>query len=307
MKIIGYILLFAVVFIFSAMTTLKIKIGVPQKLLKVRWNDDVGKKYRDLEYPNQNGNRYDLYIPSDINKADDQALILFIHGGGFTGGSKASGDGWCKFLASNGYITASMDYTVHNKKHSSNINLMNEEITSCVRAIKKKCADMGINLTKMATTGESAGGCLAMLYAFSNGESSEIPVKFVFQLTGPAHFEPSAWGHKDDITAAAFISTMSGKIVTADDIKRGDTDDIWKSISPAYLITESSVPLLCGYGPRDTIVPPHIKLPLFEALDRCQINYDYIEYPNSNHVMCHDLDKSQEYIDSALMYCKKYF
>lgn len=302
-----YVLLFIVVFLISFITTVKIKISVPHKLLKVVWNEKIGKIYKNLDYENENDNRYDLYIPTNINRDEDQSLILFIHGGSFTGGSRKSGEPWCKFFASKGYVTATMDYTVHNKKHTSNLNLMNEEIASCVKAIKKACLDKGIKVTKMATTGESAGGCLAMLYAFSKGESSDIPVKFVFQLTGPAHFDPSAWGHNDEASATAFISMMSGKAVGEDDLKNGIADEYWKDISPAYLVDDNSVPVLCAYGPRDTVVPPPIKYTLFENLESHSIPYDYIEYPNSNHVMCHDLDKSREYIDMAISYCNKYF
>lgn len=70
---------------------------------------------------------------------------------------------------------------------------MNEEILSCVAAIKEQASQLGIDLTQMATCGVSAGGTLAMNYAYKNADISAIPVKFVFQLAGHASFEPSDW------------------------------------------------------------------------------------------------------------------
>ena len=72
---------------------------------------------------------------------------------------------------------------------------MNNEIKNCVDAINEKCQELGYRVTGMATCGVSAGGTLAMNYAYTSGEYSAIPVKFVFQLVGPASFEPEQLGY----------------------------------------------------------------------------------------------------------------
>lgn len=57
---------------------------------------------------------------------------------------------------------------------------MNEEILSCVAAIKEQASQLGIDLTQMATCGVSAGGTLAMNYAYKNADISAIPVSLSF-------------------------------------------------------------------------------------------------------------------------------
>ena len=307
LKIIGCILLFLLVFAASAVITIVRTATAPHKLLATEWNEGKGKKYEDLSYPNEYGNRYDLYIPAGLDSQKGHALILFIHGGGFTSGEKESGDIWCKHFAAQGYITATMEYTVHNKEHASDLNRMNREVDACVTAIYERCMELGYQITQMATTGESAGGCLAMLYAYSQPDTVPVPVKFVFQLTGPAHFDPAGWGHTEPASAAAFLSLMTGETITEAMILSGEAEAYWKAISPAYLVDADTVPTLCGYGPHDKIVPPELKKALFLAFEQYGVPYDYIEYPNSNHIMCHDLDKSQLYIDKAEEYCKRYF
>jgi len=307
MKILGCILLFVIVFLGSALITIVRTASAPHKLLRTQWDDTVGQKYENLPYANEYGNKFDLYIPANLDTGKEQALILFIHGGGFTSGEKKSGDIWCKYFAAKGYITATMEYTVHNKEHASNIHIMNQEVDACVTEIHNRCAEMGYRVTQMATTGESAGGCLAMLYAYSQPKTAAIPVKFVFQLTGPAHFNPVSWGHTEPASTAAFLTLMTGETITEEMVQSGEAESYWKAISPAYLVDENTVPTLCGYGPYDKIVKPEIKFALFEAFEQYGVPYHYLEYPNSNHIMCHDLDKSQEYIDTALAYCRKYF
>lgn len=45
----------------------------------------------------------------------------------------------------------------------------------------------------MDSCGVLAGGTLAMKYAYISANTSAIPVKLVFQLTGSASFEPKYW------------------------------------------------------------------------------------------------------------------
>ena len=80
----------------------------PMKLLLVQWDDTSGTVYSDLNYENDYGHKYDLYVPSNIDKGKAQQLILYIHGGSFNSGTKEDGEVWCKYYASKGYITASL-------------------------------------------------------------------------------------------------------------------------------------------------------------------------------------------------------
>lgn len=308
LKILGAVLLFVLVFVISMFLCIVVTFRRPMRYLKVTWNEETGTIYRDLTYENDFGNKYDLYVPASLDSSRPQAVVLYIHGGGFTGGSKSSGEAWCKFLASKGYLAASMDYTVSNKEHTSDLNRMNGEIDACTTAIFEKCAELGLQVTQMATMGDSAGGCLAMLYAYSQRSDAAIPVKFVLQQTGPAHFEPTAWNEgADDAAQAAFAQMMTGKKINAGDVRNGTMQKLVDEISPAALVTDDTVPTLCAYGPNDHVVPVKLKFRLFEAFEENGVSYDYIEYPHSNHGMYSDLEKQKEYVAKVIEYCETYF
>lgn len=303
-----YSALFLVVFLASALVSIHVSGSAPQKLLQVDYHGTI---YTDLTYENANGQRYDLYIPDSADPSKPQNLILFIHGGSFNSGAKEDGDAWCKFYASHGYITATLDYTLQNQGIPAGLDLMNREIINCVAAIKNYSQTLGFTFEGMATCGVSAGGTLAMNYAYKCADTSAIPVKFVFQLAGPADFEPVEWGILMRVnkwkTEREFVEQMTGQTFTDEQMGNGECVRYLNSISPARLVNEGSVPTLCGYGLKDHLVPPSSRESLVKALADCGVSYDYLPFPNSNHGMYADLDVLQEFIDLSLKYCTSFF
>ena len=301
-KILIYVITFIVVFLISALIRIMLLGIAPERLIKVEWDESVGEIYSNLDYENDNGNQYDLYIPSGLDKLENQYLILFIHGGSFNSGSKEDGESWCKYYATKWYITASVDYTLQNQGKDASIYLMNEEIENAVTAIKQKTEELGYHIAGMAPCGVSAGGTLAMNLAY-NGNSA-IPVKFVFQLAAPTYFAPSEWSLLMKVdrldSEEKFCKMMTGKELE-------DYDTEIQNISPACIVNEDSVPSLIGYGLIDHCVPLSQKYYLIEVYDRDNVMYDYIEFPKSNHGMYNDLDKLQEFLDKSLEYARVYF
>lgn len=252
--------------------------------------------------------RYDLYLPKQESADGTYALVLYIHGGGFTGGNKSEGKTWCSYMAAHGYVAASMEYTVHNKEHASNLHRMVEQIELCVSALKVQCAERGMELTEMAVSGVSAGGCLAALYAYGAAKTYPLPVRFLFEQTGPMYFDPKCWNKEGSAEEqATFVALLTGEPVTAEMVTSNAHAALYEAISPCCFVNENSVPTLCAYGPKDGVVPPELKFKLLTALDQNHVAYDYIEYPNSNHGMYSDPEEHRLFVDKIMEYCKTYF
>lgn len=279
--------------------------------LSVDFSEEVGSIYYDIDFGEWGDTSYDLYVPKNLNPEKECALILFIHGGGFNAGDKADEDAWCKFFASKGYITATVNYSLMVDGNDSHINLMNEQIFACVEAIKEECLSIGYSINQMATSGQSAGGCLAMLYAYSHAQDSPIPVRFVFQQTGPASFHFEDWG--GDVSEASFedirlsVLSWTGKDITEDMVADGSYRALIDEISPMCLVNESTVPTLCGYSTEDLAVPPAMKFLLFEQFEKHGVIYEFVHYEKSNHMLMRDPDKQKYFIERALEYCDEFF
>ena len=226
--------------------------------------------YGDGQYQN-----YDLYVPVAPDTDKDYSLILFIHGGGFTGGDKAEGEVWGKYFVSKGYVCASINYTIHTEQTPSNLKIMYQETREAVEHICAQAQQLGYNITEMAATGVS--------------------------------FEPSEWGNGTEEQSAAFASFMTGEEITAEMIRNGEYKPYTDAISPAAYVNADTVPTILGYGVRDGAVPPSLKYILIDALEQNGVPYEYIEFSNSGHGLLNDPDKTQEYIDTVNEYLDLYF
>lgn len=310
-RIIVWSILFVVVFAVSVLIRVQTLGAAPMKLLKVNWDESVGTEYLNMQYENDGGHKYDLYIPKAADEKEKNQLILYIHGGSFNSGTKEDGAAWCKYYASKGYVTATMDYTLQKKGVDANLNLLNEQVKNCVKAINEKCTELGYVLDGMATCGVSAGGTLAMNYAYKCAETSAVPVKFVFQLAGPSDFEPSEWSLLKRVNKiqsdTEFLKWMTGVDITDEMLASGEYTKYVDEISPARLVNENSVPSLIGYGLKDHAVPASSRTILLDSLQKSGSVYKYYEFPRSNHGMYNDLDVLQEFLDESVEWCRFYF
>ena len=160
-------------------------------VLDVDYNGEVIK---DLKYGDQPRNVYDLYLPEDTSNANAKHLILFIHGGSWTSGSKDDGEPYCRNFADHGYTSATISYTLFADGYKPTILSINQEVKAAVIAIEAKCAELGITLKDMAVSGFSAGACQALMYGLNTAEAyAGVPVKLILQESGPTSFEPSIW------------------------------------------------------------------------------------------------------------------
>ena len=154
-------------------------------------NPDSYSVVKNLKYGEGIQNNFDLYLPKDKN-ASQFPLVVWIHGGGFVSGDKKDAAS-AKDAATRGYVSASVNYTTNTDDHPSNLDKMYTEIQNSVKAVVAQAKQHGYPVNQMAITGESAGGTLAMMYAFRDGKNSPVPLKFVFQEVGPASFQPEDW------------------------------------------------------------------------------------------------------------------
>lgn len=307
-----YVLTFVVAFVISVYLTISLPGGFGG-IGDVDWNDSIGKAYIDLPYADGDLNKFDLYVPAGGPKSSDK-LVLYIHAGGFTGGDKAEDAEWAHYFVSKGYVAATINYTTSTKEHPSNVHRMSLEIRQGVAAIKEEAARLGYELDAMAVAGGSAGGALAMIYAYRDAATSPIPVACVIQMVGPGSFDPADWFGFDDsyqsdeqaAAAAGFVTIMTGDTVTPAMMRNGEYKVQLAKISPRALVTKTAVPSLIGYGPYDKLVPIKTGRVLVQALRDSGVPHDYVEFSNSGHGLNRDPDKARLFVKLIDQYLQRY-
>ena len=151
------------------------------------------------DYPsNASSNNYDLYVPGNLVKSDKQTVILFIHGGAWVSGFKTDVNPYVHEFANRGYITATIKYTLLRRTMddpSLSIFRDLDEIDACIKSMKSVLGELGFDTSKLSLVigGASSGAHLSMLYSYSRGQDSAIPIKFIIDAVGPTDIKEGVW------------------------------------------------------------------------------------------------------------------
>ena len=186
-----------------------------------------------------------LYRPS---AKTDLGLLVYFHGGGWTIGDLNSHDGVCRSLANkSGHAVLAVDYRLAPEY------IFPAAYDDCVTAVKwahSNPAALGIDNTRLAVGGDSAGGNLAAAVALAE----VVPLKF--QMLIYPSVDMSMKSPSIDENAHAPILTKSVMLWFGDNYmgKNGDrtaisaspilaTDGALKRMPPAIVITAQYDPL----------------------------------------------------------------
>lgn len=262
--------------------------------------------FRDVRYGEKEVNAMDIYIPREAQKRETNGVILFIHGGSWSGGDKSDETVRCRMLASQGYIVANVNYTLWSEETSDtyHVNQVLDELDAALLQVKKFAAERGIVIDKAATVGYSAGAHLAMLYAYSRAETAPMEIVFAASMAGPADISPAVWG--EDMTVRVARRLTSAEI-TPEMLRSGEADALLASISPVSFIDENTPPTLFMQGGKDTVVPPANADSLSKKLAENKILYDYIHLKNSDHSLLQNPIQHAKFYGMLFEYCEKFF
>ena len=165
-------------------------------------------------YSNKAKNNYDLYVPNAAPRDGKNIVILFIHGGAWVSGFKSDVNQYVYEFANRGYITATIKYsllkrTMDNPSLSIFRNL--DEIDACIKSIKSVLGELEFDTTKLnlAIGGASSGSHLSMLYSYSRGHQSAIPLSFVVDAVGPVDIKSENWKYFKSASDAVLDAGLS--------------------------------------------------------------------------------------------------
>ena len=302
------ILAFIISFVSSAIFKMTYKPKWSKKY-SVDWNDSIGTIYKDISYGDKESNKFDLYVPKD-NSKKNYGLIVYLHAGGFTSGDKSDDEAILEWLCSKGYVTAGINYTLRTDENNDSVYSQSIEIKEAMPVVVEEAKKLGYNLNEMAISGGSAGGTLAMLYAYRDAEESPIPVKMMFEMVGPSSFFAEDWDtyglDKNNELAAVLFGVMLGSEIDENIIGTNDLQNIIKPISGYTWVNENSVPSIIAYGKYDKICPFKTARRLVNALEENNIDYKYFEAPHSGHGLQNDSKVYKEFMDTVVSYLDKY-
>jgi acetyl esterase/lipase len=219
--------------------------------------------YRDLAYDDESPlQALDIYLPDNGDRP--YPVLVAIHGGGFSGGDKEDGQ-VVPVLAglTRGYAVASIDYRL---SPEATFPAAISDVKAAVRWLRAHAGEYGLDGSRIALWGDSAGGNLAAL-AGTAGDSDALrgpdpanadqpdTVQAVVDWFGPISFlqtdddfrkagfdRPSALDHRSFLSEylGAPLDEVPGKVEASDPITYLSPDD---------------PPILIEHGTADGTVP----------------------------------------------------
>ena len=262
------------------------------------WTGKDGTKLKDVVYDSSRDdqNSFTMYIPKNASKTKNNGVMLFLHGGGWSDGDKNDMSYLAKRFARKGFITATLDYRLF----PTNVNYLlgsradftmddlMADVDNCIKKMKSVLDEKGYKANKLGLCGYSAGGHMALLYAYRDYAKSAIPVKCVFTMCGPVDMHPATYSGLEwpaDLPGGkeGYIGQYTG--MTEEEMKNPSAkQEAWlQHLSPAYQITPNSVPTLALYGSYDRTIGAGHKPLLVKTLRKNGVPYELYEAKKSDH------------------------
>ena len=260
-------------------------------------------KFENVSYGTHERHTLNLYIPAD---KESVGLVLMIHGGAWIGGDKADYAGEVERVLGMGYAVASVNY----RYISDDVDLIDvtDDIQLAVAKIKELSEKRGVEINKMVLTGVSAGGHLAMLYAYSRDDVSAIKPVAVLNYCGPTDLSDDAYyfdnGLGDGEYVAQVLSWACGYKHTF--ATREEAREALWNVSPLKYVDENTVPTVINHGMKDNIVPFSNAVSLRDKFDTLGVTYVFNAYPNSGHGLNEDAENTDKSYELYSEYLETY-
>ena len=228
----------------------------------------------------------DLYLPRGT--ADKVPTVLFLHGGGWTGGTRTTGPDFRRFFAREGFAMASIEYRLTpGVRFPSNV----EDVKTAIRWLRANATEHRLN-GKVGIWGTSAGGHLAAMAAltprgvFEGDGSLEQPatVDCVLNAYGPSSFlvmDAQTEAEKSGLQALPASLVTPGRGGGPGSVKHDapnsaesnlvgapiqSVPELVRAASPLTYVKAGAPPFLLMHGLADNSVPHHQSVMLYEAL-----------------------------------------
>lgn len=219
---------------------------------------DCGDRYQDsifdftvetLTYDSSKNLVLDIYQPIETSaEIPLRPLIIYAHGGGFVGGHKNvwAAENFCQAMASRGYVTASINYTLSDDilnlvDSIAAIKIVMEAVSDGKEAVRYFRADAAngnqyhIDSDLIFFAGSSAGGILASQLGMLT-RKEELPEHMLLAL--------EEFGGIEGITSEeSYSSAVQGVINLAG------------GLNSLSFLDENDPPIFSCHGDLDTVVP----------------------------------------------------
>ena len=212
----------------------------------------------DIPYGSSERQQVDAYLPANRNA--QTPLLLMFHGGGWSMGDRKDNSHIATILQQRGIASVSVGYRlVDPAKGIAAPQIVDDMRAGVAKALSLR-AQWGISQNKLGTFGISAGGHLALLYAYAYDSLHQV--KQTIAYAGPSNLQAAA------LLARPIMAQMVSQFLAH---SLPDSLDAMRW-SPATYVTPASPQTLLMHGRLDTTVDPSQSISLDSLLRANNVN-----------------------------------
>ncbi len=232
----------------------------------------------DIKYCTQNGvpQKMDLYFPP--SEQAPWPVLVYAHGGSFTGGDKRTGSGTIDIpaMTARGFAVAAINYRLM-PEYPFPAEIIDAKCA--IRFLRAHADEYQLRVDKIGIWGGSAGGHLAAMVGLTNGDPAfdigEYPdqssrVDVVVSMFGPM-----------DLTAD--LTFMQRMLLRRAFGTNDPTAPILHQASPINYVSKNAPPFLIMQGEQDDAVPAEQARVYYQKLQEAGVNAELVMVSNANH------------------------
>ena len=244
------------------------------------WASHVSNEYRvvpNVTYHVANGfeNRVDLYLPRNAGGATP--VLMYIHGGGWVGGSKEANVLRLLPWLQKGWAVVNVQYRLG---RVSRAPAAVEDCLCALHWVRRNADEYGFDASRIVVTGNSAGGHLALttgMVPASAGLDLEcqprvgLGVAAIINWYGITDVGDLLQGENEKSYAVRWMGSLPDRL------------DVARRVSPLSYVRSGLPPVLTIHGDADRIVPHRHAVRLHEELSGAGVANKLHTVPGGGH------------------------
>ena len=244
-----------------------------QRTREMRGDRAPAEGVLDLAYANNDNVRQRLYLalPDSHDASEKIPLVIYIHGGGWSGGNR---DGFARpnspFALGGKAAVASIGYRLTGEAAWP---AQEEDCVAGVRYLVDHAEEYGLDTSRIALIGPSAGGHLVS-YLGTSDALGDIEPACVIDIFGVSDLATVA----GDLEQQGQNSSVRRLLSGADDLAA-----VAKDASPITHVSADDPPFLIVHGTADVVVPYQQSTTFHEALQKAGVDSTLITVEGAGH------------------------
>ena len=223
----------------------------------------------------------DIYYPAGHSADSDDPAVVYVHGGGWTAGSRDAGEGtrYIPALVAQGYVVFAVDYRLAPEYE---FPAQIQDVQCAIRHIRAEADAYGIDPERIGAMGGSAGGQLVnVLGTAEDGDFAEVggyegyssEVRAVVAMYGASDFsDPNMAAHN-----AAHVQVFG-----TGTYEESESNTLWMASAVNYVDSGDSDFLLL-HGEEDPVVPISQSEIFSSALESAGVDVTFVRVENAGH------------------------